>query len=234
MLWSSTSFPNETGLYLRFADGQSLALTRTWIDEESRAALSDAGRIAPAVKEAAAFQLCDICPKHGSGETCHAIRPVLAGWEVLDRYMSHHAVTAAYYDHETGTTITCQTTMQRALQFISILMLLFYCEVGQKFRRYYFGVHPLMPTDEVVARVFLNMFWACGGDMDRTRALIDEFDEEIATTTRCQLDRIRLFCRSDAIVNALILTQIASEFLAMNAEDILRDRIQAFERTFFA
>jgi hypothetical protein len=24
MLWSSTSFPNETGLYLRFADGQSL------------------------------------------------------------------------------------------------------------------------------------------------------------------------------------------------------------------
>jgi len=35
-------------------------------------------------------------------------------------------------------------------------------------------------------------------------------------------------------VNALILTQIASEFLAMNAEDILRDRIQAFERTFFA
>jgi hypothetical protein len=24
MQWSSTSFPNETGLYLRFADGQSL------------------------------------------------------------------------------------------------------------------------------------------------------------------------------------------------------------------
>jgi hypothetical protein len=47
------------------------------------------------------------------------------------------------------------------------------------------------------------------------------------------MERIRLFCHNDVFLNALVLTQLASEFLAMNVEKTLRQRVETFERSFF-
>jgi hypothetical protein len=88
-----------------------------------------------------------------------------------------------------------------------------------------------MPTEEVVVRFYLNMFWETGGVLERARSLIDTFHEEISITTQCQMDRIRLFCSHDAMLNALVLTQVAAEFLSMKAEELVRERAAAFDRS---
>jgi hypothetical protein len=221
----------ESGLYLLFPDGTSLALTHGTIEARSAAILSNPEKIPPKVKASAAFQLCDICPKKGSGDTCHAIRPILAFWENIDQYFSYDEVTAVYRDAASGTIIVAETTLQHALQYLSILSLMYYCETGKKYWKYFYGVHPLMETDDVVVRVYLNMFYANGGNLEKTRALITTFHDEISTTTRCQMDRIRLFCTHDAFFNALVLTQLASVFLALNAEDTIRRRVAAFDQS---
>lgn len=224
----------QPGLYLRFPDGESLALTSESIENRARALLSDPKRIPVHVREAEAFQLCSICPKRGSGDTCHAIRPVMAVWEGFDRFASHDRVTAVYRSGADGTVVSADTTVERALQYVSVLSLLYYCEVGKKYWPYFYGVHPLMATEDIVVRVYLNMFWACGGDHARTHALIEAFHDEISTTTRCQMERVRLFCQNDSLLNALTLTQLASEFLAMNVEQTVQQHVEKFERSYFA
>jgi hypothetical protein len=223
----------DSGLYLFFPDGTSLALTRPLIEARAAAILSNPAKIPLRIKEAEEFQLCTICPKRNNidgGDTCHAIRPILAFWENVDQHFSHDEVTAEYWDADSGLIISAETTMQRALQFLSILSLMYYCEVGKQYWRYLYGVHPLMETDDVVARVYQNMFWANGGDVLKTRALITAFHDEITTTTHCQMERIRLFCSHDAFLNALILTQLAAEFLAMDAERTVRQRVEGFDK----
>lgn len=223
----------EGGLYLLFPDGKKLTLTHGMIEERSEAVLANPEKIPPQVKAAEEFQLCSICPMRGkSGETCHAIRPILAFWENIDQYVSYDHVTAVYRGNEGDKILVAETTMQHALQYLSIMSLMYYCETGKKYWKYFYGVHPLMATEDVVIRVYLNMFWMSGGGIEKTRALITKFHDEITTTTRCQLGRIRLFCRHDSFINALILTQLASEFLAMNAEEVIRRHVESFNQSF--
>ncbi len=224
----------EPGLHLEFPDGERLALTPDHIQERALALLADPAKIPLDVQEAEAFQLCTICPQRGTGDTCHAIRPVLAVWEVFDRYASYDPVKAIYCSHADGTVVSAETTVQRALQYVSVLCVMYDCEVGKKYWKYFYGVHPLMATEGLVVRIYLNMFWACGGDKARTQNLIEQFHREITITTKCQMDRIRLFCKNDSLVNALILTELASLFLTMNVEQLAQEHIEKFEQSFFA
>lgn len=231
---SDTTEFTQPGLYLQFPNGESLALTSERIEDRARALLSDPAKIPVHVQEAEAFQLCSICPKRGGGDTCHAIRPIMAVWEGFDRYASYDRVTAVYRSGTDGNVVSADTTMQHALQYVSVLSLMYYCEVGKQYWRYFYGVHPLMATEDIVVRVYLNMFWACRGDLVRTQALIEAFHEEISTTTRCQMERVRLFCHNDSLLNALTLTQLASEFLTMNVEQIVQQHVEKFDQSFFA
>ncbi len=222
----------ESGLYLFFSNGSTLALTPRTIEERTHAILGNPKKMPPEILKAEAFQLCSVCPHHGnSNVTCHAIRPMLAFWENMDQYFSCDRVTAVYRGTEKEKLIVAETSLQYGLQYLSMLSLLHYCEVGKKYWKYFCGVHPLMESSDLVARVYLNMFWSCGGDREKARKLINTFHEEITITTRCQMDRIRLFCRHDPFLNALVITQIASEFLAINAEEFVRQHFKAFENS---
>jgi hypothetical protein len=223
----------QPGLYLQVPSGETWALTTDNIEACSRAIFADPSKLPEAVQQAEMFQVCTICPKRGAGEACHAIRPILAVWDRFEGYTSFDPVRAEYRSRSGDVVVSTDTTMQRALQFVSVMSLLYYCEVGKKYWKHFYGVHPLMPIDDLVTRVYLNMFWACGGNTTATQALINTFHEEISTTTRCQMERIRLFCHNDVLLNALILTQLASQFLAMNVEDTLRERVESFEQSFF-
>lgn len=234
----ATTIPDikGNGLYLQFQDGRTLALTFQGVEERSRRILADRAKVPLHVLEAEAFQLCDVCPKKGSGDTCHAIRPILAVFDSVDSYPSFSKVIAAY-GMTRGTdrlTLTTETTLQRALQYVSLLAVLYHCELGKTYWPYFEGVHPLMDVEDMVIRVYLNMFYACGGDRPRVHALIDQFHRDITITTRCQMARLQLICHSDALLNALIVTQIASEFLADNIEELIARRQQQFAQTYFA
>lgn len=224
----------RSGLYLTFGDGHTVVLTHATIEERSRALLDDPAKVPPHVHEAESFQLCDICPKRGTGDACHAIRPILAVWEHFDAYPSYEPVMAVFRGARSARLVSVETTLQRALQYVSILSLLYYCETGKNYWRYFAGVHPLMDTDELIVHVYLNMFWASDGSAERTRALVAKFNDEITTTTRCQMERIRLFCHEDSFLNALILTQLASEFMALDVDDVIRRHLDTFETSFFA
>ena len=218
------------GLHLLFPDGHSFSLTFQRIEELSRAILADPTKIPPEIRKAEVFQLCEICPKRESGDTCHAIRPVLALWDQFENYVSFDRVTAVYRSAGSHNIIVADTTMQRALQYVSVLSLLYYCEVGRTYWRYFHGVHPLMTTDELVARVYMNMFWSSAGNLDETRKLATRFHADITTTTSCQMARVRLFCHTDSFLNALILTQVASEFLVSDVEQSIQRQLDDFER----
>jgi len=221
----------EGGLCLLFQDGQVLSLTYDDIEQRTQSILANPEKMAPGVLKAEAFQLCSICPKQGSGETCHAIRPVMALWDEFDKYVSFDRVTAVYRAFGSDHLTVADTSMQRALQYVAVLSLLYYCEVGKKYRRYFQGVHPLLPTEDLVSRVYLDMFWACRGDVARTRELARRFHDEIATTIACQIARVRLFCRTDSILNALILTQVAAELLVLDIDDIVEQQFDTFEHS---
>lgn len=224
------------GLHLHLPDDTWVSVTPEWVEARSHAVLDDPSRLSPDIREAADFQLCSVCPKRGSGETCHAIRPIIAVFDRLDAYPSSAPVTAVYVPRQNGQdrqVNMAETTLQRALQYVSVLSLLYYCEVGRQYWRYFCGVHPLTPVEDVVMRVYLNMFWACGGDRERTRALATRFHDEITTTTRCQMARLRLICHSDALLNALILTQVASAFVVDRAEAMVGERLEEFDAGFY-
>jgi hypothetical protein len=221
----------DSGLFLVFPDGEPLSLTYENIERRAHALLSDPKRIPLQVIQAEAFQQCTICPKRGSGDTCHAIRPVMAVWESFDKHVSHDRVTAVYRAAGSDSVIAAETTMQRALQYVSVLSLLYYCDVGKQYWRCFHGIHPLMRTEELVARLYLNMFWTCGGDLGKTRELAQRFHDDVSTTTSCQMARIRLFCHTDSFLNALVLTQIASELLICDVEEIVDQQLDAFAQS---
>lgn len=200
MTTSLSTGDKPPGLYLRMADGEELALTAENIGAATRALFADAKKVPPSVHEADAFHLCSICPLRGSGDTCHAIRPILAVWDRFDRYPSHEPVTVEYRAMGSEYVVAAETTLQRALQYVSVMSLMYYCEVGKQYWRYFCGTHPLMAVDDLVSTVYLNMFWASQGDVARTHKLIDAFHRDITTTTQCQMARLKLICHSDSFL----------------------------------
>lgn|SRR5579871_2287111 len=224
------------GLYLFFPDGYSVTLNTAFVETRSREILMERERATPEMRQATAFQLCSVCPKRGNADTCHAIQPILAASECIDLYPSYMPVTAVFRTSHNGRgayTITAETELQRALQYVSLLSLLYYCEVGREYWRYFHGIHPLMDVEDIVVRMYLNIFWSCGGSREQTRALISRFHDQIAVTTQCQVDRLRLICQSDALLNALVLTQTASEFLVDRVESLVAQHIHEFGQSYF-
>lgn len=220
----------EKGLYLIFPDSTCLKLTKENIESRCAALLADETKIPANVKKAKEFELCSICPKRGTSDTCHAIRPVLAYWENVDKYFSYDLVTAVYRGEDPEMIQVSQTSMQRALQYLSILSLMHYCETGKKYWKYFAGVTPLTDIHEIVNRLYLNILYYCRGDKAQAQKVIEKFRDEIGVTSRCQMDRVRLICKHDAFLNALVLTQITSEILAMDIEKKVSKSFEEFER----
>ena len=205
----------EPGLYLLFPDGGRLDLTRKEIEARTRAMLDDPAIIPAHVRAATAYQPCDVCPERATAEICHAILTTLPFADEIDRHMSFDKVTAVYRDERSDTVLVRQTTMQEALQHIAILSLLYYCEVGRKYYPYFEGVNPLMPTDLIAKAVFLNMYSACRGNMQRLEEILHTMQAEIMQTARCQMKRLRLICRKDAFMNAFVNTHSTTELMLM-------------------
>jgi hypothetical protein len=217
----------KAGLYLTFKDNNCLQLDHDQIEEYSAKFLNDPANVPESVKKAADFEACSICPLRDTGEFCHALRPVLPFLEVVDRYFSYDPVTAVYRSCA-GMISAVETTMQSALMNISILSLIGYCNKGKEYWKFFYGVHPLMPSQEVVCRVYLNVFWQFRGREEGINEWIEEFRSSIAITSDCQVKRLRLICKKDAVLNAFARTQILSEFLFVEPEILLQAAFQKF------
>jgi hypothetical protein len=221
-----SGFP-EPGLYLLFPNGERVDLTRRQIEETTGRYLADPNLIPPSVKAAANYAPCAICPERHRAQICHAIMPVLPFVQRFEGYLSFDSVMAVYRESEHSPLVVAETTMQKALQYITMLSLTAYCEIGRHYDRYFRGVHPLMPQDRIAELVFANLFVHLRGDRARIQAEASLMQEQILCIMSCQIDRLRLICKSDALPNAFASTHALAQLIFF----AITDHIAACERS---
>jgi hypothetical protein len=218
------SFP-EPGLYLLLPDGGRLTLTREAIESTTRRMLDDPDCIPKHVRAAADYHPCDICPARFTAEICHAIMVALPFFDDIDRYMSYDMVTAVYREDEEERLVVCHTRMSDALQFVTILSMTEYCEVGSEYGAFFEGINPLMPVDNIGREVFRNVCADCGGKIECIRGAIKEMSANLFHVAQCQTRRLNLISKRDAFVNAYVTADLIFHFV--NSE--FREYAQKFE-----
>jgi hypothetical protein len=218
------------GLYLLPASGPPIDLTQEKVTAFAEKVWNDPGGIPPAVKDAADFQRCDICPLVGQGGICDALRPSLPFLAAVDRYKSFDKITAVYRAPDQDILYVCHTTMQRALRYVAILSLLYYCQNGRQYWPYFRGIVPLAEAKDIAIRLYLNIYWVHQAQPEAIREVIERFDREILLTTRNQVKRMSLICRNDAFLNAFVSTQSTIACLALDMPKTVSEAFQAFDR----
>jgi hypothetical protein len=216
----------QAGLYLLFPGEKRIVLTREKIESFAHTFESNLDQIPVEIRSAVAFQACSVCPERERAKFCHALPATLAFFEELKDFKSYDHVGAVYKGPGRGLVWVPETTMQEALQFVVILSLMYYCEVGRQYWKYFFGIHPLLGPEEMITRIHLNIYWDCQGDQEKIDRVLRAFGDEITCICRCQVERLRLICKNDALMNAFVNTQAQIECLAMTKGALLE---QSFE-----
>jgi hypothetical protein len=219
----------KPGLYLTFEDSTEIVLTRENIERTTEEYWMDPDKIPPDVREAVEFQRCGFCPLKGTENFCDALRPTLPLLTVIDNYNSFDEVTAIYKGDEKGLYHVSHTTMQRALTYISNLSLMEYCQVGRKYRKYFYGIIPVMDTEQIANSLYLNMYWIHRADEEAIDQLISQMNKEITMTTENQMRRLRLICKNDAFLNAYVLTHLVTDVLFDYKDQKLREQLERSE-----
>jgi hypothetical protein len=221
----------KEGLYLLFPDSTQLELTKENIEKVTDSYWQDLTKIPEDKRKAIDFQKCHFCPHRNEEDICDAIRPVLPFLDIVDQFVSYDKVTAVYQSHGDKSVHIRATTMQDALKYVSILSLLRYDLVLQKYWKYYYGIIPIMSGKEVATRVYLNMYWLHNGNLEEIKEIVKRFGEELKVSSTNQVRRLNLVCKNDAFLNAFVNTQLVTQFL-INIEDILTKSFNEFETGF--
>ena len=221
----------KEGLYLLFPDSTRLELTKENIEQVTDRYWQDLTKIPQEMRKAVDFQKCYFCPHINKKNICDSIRPLLPFLDIVDKYVSFDEVIAVYKGNEDNLVHVKATTMQNALRYVSILSLLRYNLVLQKYWKYYYGIIPIMGGREVAARVYLNMYWFHKGNLEEMKAMIRRFGEELRVSSTNQVKRLNLVCKNDAFVNAFVNTQLVTQFL-IDIDDILTKSFSDFEKNF--
>jgi hypothetical protein len=205
----------QEGLYLVFGNSGPLVLTKDNIAQAAKYFWENPRKISSKIKQAAEFQRCSFCPLKKTGGLCDAIRPTFPFLGALDKYLSYDEVVAVYNGKEGGISVR-RTTMQNALRYLSVLSLLYYCQVTRKYWKHFLGIMPLMEAQEIAARLFLNFFYLDKGCMRTVEKALSKFRQEITITSQNQVRRMNLVCNNDAFMNAFVNTQIITQILALD------------------
>lgn len=221
----------KEGLYLLFPDSTRLELTKENIERVTDRYWQDPTKIPKDKRKAIEFQRCYFCPHKNKEDICDSIRPMLPFLDIVDQYISYDKIIAVYKGSEDKLVHVKATTMQDALKYVSILSLLRYNLVLQKYWRYYYGIIPIMGGREVAIRVYLNMYWLHKGNPEEIKEMIKRFGEELRVSSTNQVKRLNLVCKNDAFVNAFVNTQLVTQFL-VNIEGILTKSFDDFEKSF--
>ncbi|HTY13942.1 MAG TPA: hypothetical protein VMD02_07160 [Candidatus Omnitrophota bacterium] len=219
----------KKGLYLIFNDLSHLELTEDRIDELTEKYWNDPAKIPASVKEAFGFKRCPFCPSQKEGGICDALHPILPFLEIVDRYVSYDPVVAVYKGHRKGLLRVADSKMQDALVYLSTLSLIDFCRSAARYRKYYYGVTPLMSAKETSARIYLNIFWEKKGDKAQIDAFLAEFKQLLKVTAENQIKRLSLICKNDVFVNAIAKAQIVTEFLSLDYDKLLEESFRNIE-----
>jgi hypothetical protein len=222
----------KEGLYLLFPDSTKLEFTKENIEKVTESYWHDPTKIPEDKRKAIEFQKCYFCPHRSEEDICDSIRPILPILDIVDKYVSYDEVIAIYKSSDDRSVHLRATTMQDAMKYVSILSLLRYNLVLQKYWKYYYGILPIMNGREVATRVYLNMYWLHRGRLEEIKEMIKRFREELKVSSTNQVKRLNLVCKNDVFTNAFVNTQLVGDFLSMDMENALTKSFDEFERNF--
>lgn len=212
---------DQKGLYLIFGDSTVLPLTESKVADVTRRFWKDLAKISPEVRKHADFHPCTICPEAGNDVMCYTLRPVLPFLENIDRYFSYDRVVAVYRGDGDQNFHIAESDLQNALQYICILSLLSYCRVGRQYRKYYYGVIPVMGFAQAAERIYLNIYWLHKGNKMEISRFLQQFQQDVSVISGNVIKRLRLICEKDALINAFYNMQAAVDFLTMEKDEVL-------------
>lgn len=216
-------------LRIVFEDGACIDFVEDEIRKKGYEFLDDPSNVPESVRKAVEFQRCSVCPERHNPGYCHALLPTLSSFEKIDKYPSFAPVTAIYKDEFSDMVCVRETTLQVALQFISVMSLIHFCELGRGYRDLFMMVNPIMDPRDVAARIYLNLYWQMRGDEKKISEKMRKFTIELEVTILCQIERLRLVCKSDSFINAFIMTHVLTNILSESPEASLDKCIQEYQ-----
>jgi hypothetical protein len=212
----------DAGLYLTSDDGVRLDLTNGRIQAEAHRCLNDVTVLSPALKAAAEYAPCPVCPARRTARLCHALAATLPFLQTVDRFDSHSRVTAVFRPSQCNVLEVTECDIQCALQAVTILSMTDYCEVGLKYARFFEGVSPLLSAQHLASQVMRNVYWHCQGNLETLQSEMGRFERELRVTINCQIKRLRLVCKKDAFINAFVRTMTFIDLMVyQDLEDVL-------------
>lgn len=218
-------------LHLFFEDGKKVSFSPQAILDCAQSAWQNPERFPEEVKKAVDMEACDVCPLKGSVDLCHAIFPILLFLPAFDKHVSYERVTIVMIDGKTKAARVQETSLQEALQPISILCLTNYCELGHKYHELFRGVDPFMSPDELVMCLTMNAFWLANGSKAVGEKRLKELFEELDVTIQCQMKRIGLISSGDAFLNAFVRTHILTKLSYLRGFALVDKAFDAYRAT---
>ena len=120
--------------------------------------------------------------------------------------------------------------MQVAFQYTAILTLTQYCQFGIRYKKYFYGVIPIMMAPEVAKRIYLNAHFLHKGNEKEINSFIKEFSDGVQISSARQVERLNLICKNDIFMNSFVKMQIVTQFLTMDiAKKINKEISQSAE-----
>ncbi len=222
--------PRQTdSIYLVFKDGTQLFLTPEHIERATERFWSDPTKVPDTLKAAVDFQRCVQCPMSHDKKICDALRPILPLLEYTDTYNSFDPVQVVYMSDDPGVSYIANTTMQYVLSFVSFLSLINYCQAGRKFRKYYFGIIPLISSTLLAGKLFLNIYWLHQGNRNEIDHITKQLNQVVQGICQNQVKRLSLISKNDAFNNAFVNAHISTALLTMGIERELQKAFAQFE-----
>ncbi len=219
----------EEGLYIVTENGKEIRMTWETIDKESERLLQEIAVSKNEDFKRILLTTCTICTLPNG--LCYALRCILPFLTKIDEFRSYDKVTALFMGKD-GVLHVSHTTMQNALQYISILSFIVYCKAGQKYASFFEGINPLMSTSRISRELFLRIYKHCKGDHGKMVEFIGKFQKDVDLLLGNLMERVKQVCKNDAIVNALHKMHIITGFLGMQLDSKGEDLVisKAYEK----
>jgi hypothetical protein len=212
----------KDGLYIYFKNGKILDLSKERIQTLGNQYWKDVSHLSNKLQRNKSLYLECICMIIPSRPECSAMKPLLPILDELESFSSHDNVGALYVDRGIGHYFST-ISLQHALKYLSDISLFDHCECTKKFRKYFRGIDPFMETKEAGCRLFMNIYWIEKGDRQLVNQIVKEMQKVFLFSARCCSKRLDNFCRSDALMNAYVISHGILFTLSMDIDRILND-----------
>ncbi len=211
----------DPGLYILFKDDNSYHFSPKVIEQLSQEYWGDENKISEKTKGSFEFAKCGFCPDDRSSEICNGLKPLLPLIEMMEKYMSYEEVTAVFRNTDKSL-IVKETTLQVALDYITMLSIMEYCEMTGTFSNYFDGVNPFSnrTVKQTCHQIYLNILHENQGNIAKTIKELNFFAERLKSSSNNRIRRLNLITTSDALANSFVRNTLSAQLLNLKAKNL--------------